>query len=81
MGRYNATYTSVWDGGYKKETRVYVTKKKEITRWGKSDHTNDEMLEVLEDEYVDMDNGIHYIARDNESAKLYPNEEHVVYNH
>jgi hypothetical protein len=55
--RYNATFVSVWDGGYKVKSRCHVNKRSQmVTAIGKNDNgDNDGMLEILEKEYVKLD--------------------------
>lgn len=72
MARYNATYTSVWDGGVYVSARCYAPKKAEmikgrrvhaITRMGKNDYPGDDgELEILEQEFITLDNGKIYSA-------------------
>ena len=52
MSKYNATFTSVWDGGLKINARCYVSKSS-ILRVGNNDVCNgiEESLDILEDEY------------------------------
>ena len=64
MAKYNATFTSVWDGGIEVNSRCYASKRKHlITRFGKNDIGNGDMyLENLDDEYVTLDTGEQYKA-------------------
>lgn len=57
MAKYNATFTSVWDGGIEVISRCHVNKKtRMITKMGKNDiGDNEEMLDCLEKEYVVLD--------------------------
>ena len=58
MARYNATYTSVWDGGIEVNSRCCANRKtKKISKIGKNDicSTLEEQLEELEDEYIKFD--------------------------
>ena len=61
MGNYNATFTSVWDdGSIKVNARCHVKlRTMEIDKIGKNDISPEieENLEILEEEYVTMDNG------------------------
>lgn len=80
MARYNATFTSVWDGGFKVNSRCRVnTKTRMITAMGENDlGDNEEMLDCLDREYVVLDGdtteygamNIHY-AKNIEKDKFY----------
>lgn len=77
MGRYNATITSVWDGGFEVSARCYVSKRKHlITRIGKNDVSDsiEEGLDVLEREYVTLDNGEIYKAVPKDEMESYDEE-------
>lgn len=79
MAKYNATFTSVWDGGLKINARCYVSEKKQlVTRIGKNDACDDieEDLDILEYEYITMDNGKTYKAVLEDEMDIY--EEEVV---
>lgn len=56
MARYNATFTSEWDGGIQVNARCRVnTRTRMVTAMGKNDFGRDELLEVCECEYVTLD--------------------------
>lgn len=57
MAKRNATFTSVWDGGIKVNSRCHASiTKGEITDIGKNDFKGDDgELEILEEEYVILD--------------------------
>ena len=77
MARYNATFTSVWDGGFEVNSRCYVSKRKHlVTRMGRNDISTDieESLDVLEDEYVTMDSGEVYKAVPEDEIEDYEEE-------
>lgn len=79
MARYNATFTSVWDGGIEINARCYVNERKRlVTRIGKNDACDgiEEDLDILEYEYVTMDNGKTYKAVPEDEMEDY--EEEVV---
>lgn len=60
----NATYTSVWDGGYEVTTNCKVNMDtKEVFAIEVSDVDAD-WLEVLEEEYVTIDNVNYSVSRD-----------------
>ena len=73
MARYNATFTSVWDGGIEVNSRCYASKQKHlITRIRKNDiGTGEEMLDILKKEYVTFDNG--------ETYQVCPESEMTIY--
>lgn len=52
---FNATYTTIWDDCFQKDTRVYVDENNQITKWDVIDTSMDDQLEVLNEEYVTMD--------------------------
>lgn len=70
MARYNASFTSVWDGDLEINARCYVSKRnRSVLRVGKNDACDgiEEDLDILEDEYVTLDTGEKYKAMSEES--------------
>ena len=70
MARYNATFTSVWDGGLEINARCYVSKRNHsVLRVGKNDASLsiEENLDILEEEYVTLDTGEKYKAMSEEA--------------
>lgn len=57
MDKYNATFTSVWDGGFEVTSRCTVDpESRMITEMGPNDiGNNEEMLDCLDREYVVVD--------------------------
>ena len=77
MAKYNATFTSVWDGGLEINARCFVNKKKHlVTRVGKNDACDgiEEDLNQLEHEYVTMDSGETYKAVPENEMENYEEE-------
>jgi len=69
---YNATYTSVWDGGLEISSRCYVDMDEHlIVEMGENDFPESmtETLDTLEDEYVTMDTGERYPAAPKDEMK------------
>lgn len=65
MSRYNATFTSIWDGNFAVYSRCYVSKRKRlVTRMGRNNISSDveEGLDTLEKQYVTLDSGETYNA-------------------
>lgn len=70
MARYNATFTSVWDGNLEINARCYVSKRNHsILRVGKNDACDgiEEDLDILEKEYITLDTGETYTAMSEDS--------------
>ena len=77
MAKYNATFTSVWDGGFKVNSRCYVSKRKKlVTRMGRNDISKniEESLDCLEEEYVVLDTGEKYKAVPDDEMEIYEEE-------
>lgn len=78
MAKYNATFVSVWDGGIRVKSRCRVNNKtRMITKMGKNDiGDNEEMLDILEREYVVVDgDDTEYTTHNVDGhANLKPNE-------
>ena len=77
MAKYNATFTSVWDGGLEINARCFVSKRKHlVTRVGKNDACDgiEEDLNQLEHEYVTMDSGEIYKAVPEDEMENYEEE-------
>lgn len=65
MPKYNATFTSIWDGNFAVYSRCYVSKRKRlVTRMGRNNISSDieECLDTLEKQYVTLDSGETYDA-------------------
>ena len=65
MSKYNATFTSIWDGNFAVYSRCYVSKRKRlVTRMGRNNISSDveEGLNTLETQYVTLDSGETYNA-------------------
>ena len=77
--QYNATYTTIWDGAFRKNTRVFVNDEKKITNWGYIDHTIDDLLDNLDEEYVTMDTGEKYPVCNEDEKDDYDDEEYITY--
>lgn len=70
MARYNATFTSVWDGDLEINARCYVSKRNHsVLRVGKNDACDgvEEDLDILEEEYITLDTGEKYAAMSEDS--------------
>jgi len=70
MARYNATFTSVWDGNLEINARCYVSKRNNsVLRVGKNDVCDgiEEDLDILEEEYITLDTGEKYTAMPKDS--------------
>lgn len=79
MSRYNATFTSIWDGNFAVYSRCYVSKRKRlVTRMGRNNISSDvaEGLDTLETQYVTLDSGETYDAVPKDEMNNY--EEAVV---
>lgn len=79
MSRYNATFTSIWDGNFAVYSRCYVSKRKHlVTRMGRNHISSDveEGLDTLETQYVTLDSGETYNAVPKDEMNNY--EEAVV---
>lgn len=79
MSRYNATFTSIWDGNFAVYSRCYVSKRKRlVTRMGGNNISSDveEGLDTLETQYVTLDSGETYDAVPKDEMNNY--EEAVV---
>lgn len=79
MSRYNATFTSIWDGNFAVYSRCYVSKRKRlVTRMGRNNISSDvaEGLNTLETQYVTLDSGETYDAVPKDEMNNY--EEAVV---
>ena len=79
MSKYNATFTSIWDGNFAVYSRCYVSKRKRlVTRMGKNNIPSDveEGLNTLEEQYVTLDSGETYNAVPKDEMNNY--EEAVV---
>ena len=79
MSKYNATFTSIWDGNFAVYSRCYVHKRKRlVTRMGRNNISRDveESLNTLETQYVTLDSGETYNAVPKDEMNNY--EEAVV---
>ena len=79
MSKYNATFTSIWDGNFAVYSRCYVSKRKRlVTRMGRNNISSDveEGLDTLERQYVTLDSGETYNAVPKDEMNNY--EEAVV---
>lgn len=79
MPKYNATFTSIWDGNFAVYSRCYVSKRKRlVTRMGRNNISSDveEGLNTLETQYVTLDSGETYNAVPKDEMNSY--EEAVV---
>lgn len=79
MSRYNATFTSIWDGNFAVYSRCHVSKRKRlVTRMGRNNISSDveEGLDTLETQYVTLDSGETYDAVPKDEMNNY--EEAVV---
>lgn len=79
MSKYNATFTSIWDGNFVVYSRCFVSKRKHlITRMGRNNISSDveEGLDTLETQYVTLDSGETYDAVPKDEMNNY--EEAVV---
>lgn len=79
MSKYNATFTSIWDGNFAVYSRCYVNKRKRlVTRMGRNNISSDveEGLNTLETQYVTLDSGETYNAVPKDEMNNY--EEAVV---
>lgn len=79
MSKYNATFTSIWDGNFAVYSRCYVSKRKRlVTRMGRNNISSDveEGLNTLETQYVTLDSGETYNAVPKDEMNSY--EEAVV---
>ena len=66
---FNATYTTIWDDCFQKDTRVYVDENNRITKWDAIDTSMDDQLEILNEEYVTMDDTGKQIPACNEKKR------------
>ena len=79
MSKYNATFTSIWDGNFAVYSRRYVNKRRRlVTRMGRNNISSDveEGLNTLETQYVTLDSGETYNAVPKDEMNNY--EEAVV---
>lgn len=77
MSKYNATFTSVWDGNFVVYSRCYVSKRKHLaTRMSRNNISNDveEGLDTLERQYVTLDSGETYNAVPKDEMNNYEEE-------
>lgn len=79
MSKYNATFTSIWDGNFAVYSRCYVSKRKRlVTRMGRNNISSDVEggLDTLDKQYVTLDSGETYDAVPKDEMNNY--EEAVV---
>lgn len=77
MSKYNATFTSIWDGNFAVYSRCYVSKRKRlVTRMGRNNISSDveEGLDTLEKQYVTLDSGETYDAVQKDEMNNYEEE-------
>lgn len=77
MSKYNATFTSIWDGNFAVYSRCYVSKRKRlVTRMGRNNISSDveEGLDTLETQYVTLDSGETYNAVPKDEMNNYEEE-------